>query len=277
MNDLYNRQSSLTLKKYHTCFVIGCGGIGNWVALDLALSGCIRDLILIDPDKIELSNLNRTIFDSTDIGCYKVDAIARHIALKRCDQMVYTMPYYMTENLAKTIIEKYFDGDSSYYRDDVCVVDCRDDIYDDCYCLNCKLYKVGYDGAEITIDGNPRLTKVYGQRGGSYSVTPSYVCSSQLAAMLVVNDMLYPKLHRMLDKGEVSVNLREHSALTEKEDFPYLQQRACYEYDEIGRINDMVNIDCTDIIGKFVEDKHEYIIPNDTWSNLPNGGETENE
>jgi len=171
-NSLYSRQKSLYLKKYSTAIVVGCGGIGNWVALDLALSGCVKDLYLIDPDMVEESNLNRTMFEYVDIGSYKVNCVARIIGRRRPEQNVYCVQAYMTDKLADTFISKII-KDNSYYHSDVVVVDCRDDIFEDCYKFNCKLYKVGYDGMNMTINGNPRLSKVFGQRGGSYTVTPS--------------------------------------------------------------------------------------------------------
>ena len=276
--ELYNRQTSLKLLNYSNAIVIGCGGIGNWVALDLALSGCVEDLYIIDPDTVEESNLNRTLFDYTDIGCYKVDSVCKQIQIRRPEQNVYSMKCYMNDGLAKQFIAKLFNNDNTYYHSETVVVDCRDDIYDDCYQLNCKLYKVGYDGADITIDGNPRLTEVYGQRGGSYSVTPSYVGSSQMAAILVVNDILYPKICQMVQKNETSESTIDRiDSESKKEDFPYINSRPCFEFDEFGRLNDSINLNVCDILGKFVEDGHTYIKPNPDWSNLPNIVKEENE
>ncbi len=263
--ELYSRQSSLKLKNYDYVIVVGIGGIGNWVALDLALSGCVRNLIIIDPDVVEESNLNRTYFDYSDIGCFKVDCVSKHINLRRPEQLLYVCREYMTENLATKIIEKYI-GDNSYYHTNIAVIDCRDDVYDDCYQFNCKLYKVGYDGMSISIDGNPRLTKVFGQRGGSYTVVPSYIGSAQLSAILVCNDLLYPRAYAKLSSSAV-INIEDSS---QEEVFPYLNKRVCYEHDELGRLNDTVNIDCIDIIEKFVEKQHEYIKPNASFTNLPN-------
>ncbi len=271
-SELYSRQTMLHLKKYKTVLVVGCGGIGNWVALDLALSGRVENLYLVDPDTVEESNLNRTMFEYTDIGLYKIDCIARQIMLRRPAQKVFLMRKLLNDTLVENFIKKEI-VDNSYYHADVCIVDCRDDVYDDCYVANCKLYKVGYDGMDVSIDGNPRLTKVFGQRGGSYTVTPSYVGSSQLAALLVVNDMLYPKTERMLDKNQISRDdVLNITQISELETFPYIHSRPGFEYDEIGRLNDTVSLNCSDIIHKFVENPHEYVVPNDDFSNLPNGG-----
>ncbi len=62
--------------------IIGLGGIGSPVAQYLAAAG-IGSLILIDNDKVELSNLHRQIlFNETDIGYYKAErakAVLSHV------------------------------------------------------------------------------------------------------------------------------------------------------------------------------------------------------
>ena len=55
--------------------VIGCGGIGSLVAMQLAGAG-VKDLVLIDPDVIEESNLNRQfLWRRKDVGRAKVDVL----------------------------------------------------------------------------------------------------------------------------------------------------------------------------------------------------------
>ncbi|MCP4696643.1 MAG: ThiF family adenylyltransferase [Gammaproteobacteria bacterium] len=56
--------------------IVGIGALGNEVARILALSG-VRRLLLCDPDRVELSNLNRCgLFRESDIGRLKVEAAA---------------------------------------------------------------------------------------------------------------------------------------------------------------------------------------------------------
>lgn len=59
--------------------VIGCGGIGSLTALTLIGAG-IRNITLIDDDKIEESNLNRQLLRTrSDIGQYKVNILFQAI------------------------------------------------------------------------------------------------------------------------------------------------------------------------------------------------------
>lgn len=56
--------------------VVGLGGIGSWVLQSLVLGG-VQKFILIDPDCVEISNLNRQcLFSFADLGRSKVLAAA---------------------------------------------------------------------------------------------------------------------------------------------------------------------------------------------------------
>lgn len=59
--------------------IIGCGGIGNFVAVPLATAG-VGHLLLVDHDEVELSNLTRQImFTESDVGACKVDVLKKRI------------------------------------------------------------------------------------------------------------------------------------------------------------------------------------------------------
>jgi ThiF family len=58
-----------------THYVIGCGGIGSWLAPSLNLLVGVQNTCMIDGDKLEEKNLNRQLFSEDDVGKYKVHAL----------------------------------------------------------------------------------------------------------------------------------------------------------------------------------------------------------
>jgi molybdopterin/thiamine biosynthesis adenylyltransferase len=66
-----------------TALVLGCGGLGNGVAMGLCRLG-VRKLILVDMDDVEATNLNRQILFTKDVvGMRKVDVPPLHLFLNR--------------------------------------------------------------------------------------------------------------------------------------------------------------------------------------------------
>jgi len=59
--------------------IVGLGALGNEVAKNLTLAG-VGNLTLLDFDKVESTNLNRTVlFSAKDVGSQKVEAAARSL------------------------------------------------------------------------------------------------------------------------------------------------------------------------------------------------------
>ncbi len=68
--------------------VIGAGALGNEILKNLALLG-FRRIVIIDLDRIEESNLSRTVlFRNSDIGHFKADVAARSVAAMLPDAIV---------------------------------------------------------------------------------------------------------------------------------------------------------------------------------------------
>jgi molybdopterin/thiamine biosynthesis adenylyltransferase len=65
--------------KRSTALVVGVGGLGSPVAMYLAAAGVGR-LVLVDPEVVELSNLNRQVLHwTTDLGRAKVESAAEKL------------------------------------------------------------------------------------------------------------------------------------------------------------------------------------------------------
>lgn len=67
------------LQRSHV-LIVGLGGIGTWVAQGLSLAG-VKRFTLVDPDIIEMTNLNRQcLFALTDVGKTKVEVAANKLS-----------------------------------------------------------------------------------------------------------------------------------------------------------------------------------------------------
>ena len=86
INDIFQRQlvligeKNFTKLQSATVVICGLGGVGSYITEALARCGIGR-LILIDHDKVDISNINRQLcaLQST-VGQYKVDVISARIA-----------------------------------------------------------------------------------------------------------------------------------------------------------------------------------------------------
>lgn len=63
-------------------YVIGCGGVGSWLASAVARLGDVNQMILVDGDKLEEKNLDRQLFSIEEVGLNKAEALARRLKCK---------------------------------------------------------------------------------------------------------------------------------------------------------------------------------------------------
>ena len=61
-----------------TVAVCGLGGLGSNIAIALARAG-IGKLLLIDFDRVDITNLHRQQYKVNQIGLYKADALAENL------------------------------------------------------------------------------------------------------------------------------------------------------------------------------------------------------
>ena len=167
----------------HSAVVVGLGGIGSWIAVDLALVG-IGTLILYDTDTVEASNLNRTLFKLSHIGQRKTKAVKDLIAERRKDTIVITNEVHFTaEHLLKLEgIDYLFDcSDTTKLKDSLAQVEGLP-----------RYIKLGYDGFEGTVSVNDFESGRWGE-DSSYTVTPSFFAPPQLLSAIGVTEMLLVK------------------------------------------------------------------------------------
>ena len=77
---LYERHGEDVQKKFSaaTIALCGLGGLGSNIAISLARAG-IGKLILIDFDKVDISNLHRQQYKASQIGMNKTDALRNNL------------------------------------------------------------------------------------------------------------------------------------------------------------------------------------------------------
>ncbi len=198
--------------------VVGLGGIGNWIAMDLALIG-VGSLILFDDDKIENSNLNRTLFKLSQAGEYKTKAVKQLIVERRKNIIVVTNEeQFKAEYLHKyNGIDYLFDctdttrlkNDLSQYNKTIPKPGTKtksSSVLDDTDVLKFPKYaKLGYDGFHATMCFNDFSTGKWGEES-SYTVTPSFFGTPQIVSAFAVIEMLI-KTKRV--NGTVNMNVRK--------------------------------------------------------------------
>ncbi len=175
----------------YVAIVAGLGGIGSWLALDLALVG-VGTLILFDTDTIEASNLNRTLFKLSQIGQPKVKAVKDLIMERRKDVIVIAN----NEHFSPKQLLKYNGAD--YVFDCTDTVKLKNALFDlrendSTGSLFFPQYiKLGYDGYEGTLCINDFSTGLWGEES-SYTITPSFFGTPQILSALGVIEMLMKK------------------------------------------------------------------------------------
>ncbi|MEE1087153.1 MAG: thiamine biosynthesis protein ThiF [Schaedlerella sp.] len=91
--DLHKRFSSATIA------VCGLGGLGSNIAIALARAG-IGKLLLIDFDRVDITNLHRQQYKANQIGLYKADALA--------ENLLEIAPYMELQTVTEKITEENF-------------------------------------------------------------------------------------------------------------------------------------------------------------------------
>jgi len=177
--------------------VIGCGGIGSWVAILSAMSG-VGTLYLFDPDMLEESNRNRLPFCQGSINRPKVEIVEEYIRAIRPEATVVAIP----DKLEGLLLNIQLSLGSVF-------VDCTDSpkaqfsIYNTCKKIGHRYIRAGYDGTRIMVTSNVSGWIKTDVEEENYAVNPSWVVPAVTVAALAVG-----KLMKYFDQ-EVSLDISE--------------------------------------------------------------------
>ena len=200
---IYERQNLITdLDVPQTVSVIGCGGTGFWTAFLLAMSG-VEELILVDTDMVEVSNLNRLPLEENAVGKKKTEALKNLILSIRKQVRI---------EVQDMRIEKPID--CQILRGDIFC--CTDNLKSQqIICAFCKkndlnYQRIGYDGTILNVSKTFPLSLKEIELESGYTVTPSWVIPAVLAAAAGVASRTYKELCLMDDLGKIHIQHSSH-------------------------------------------------------------------
>ena len=229
ITEINNRQSKIIPDLSSSIAIVaGLGGIGSWVALDLALIG-VGSILIYDTDKIEASNLNRTLFKESQIGQFKTEAVKELIVERRKDCLVLSFEEFFEAEMLNKLdgVEYFFDcTDTTRLKDSMYEFKVKKKMEfeelkkkDEMKSKSKKTktsettttnpypaqtvnqiqeykfpqyVKLGYDGFEGTICLNDFNAARWGT-DSSYTVTPSFFGTPQMLSAAAVIEMLIVK------------------------------------------------------------------------------------
>ncbi len=124
LEDKYNLVNDKTI------LIIGLGGVGSYTAETLARTG-IKKLILVDFDKVDITNINRQLIAlTTTVGAYKVDVFEERIKTinPKCEVVK------IKEFISKENLDIIFRENIDYVVDACDTIETKKEII--LYCLN---------------------------------------------------------------------------------------------------------------------------------------------
>ena len=200
---IYERQRLIEgLEIPEVASVVGCGGTGFWTALLLAMSG-VKELILLDSDIVEVSNLNRLLLQESSVGKKKAEALKELISGIRKEIRI---------EIQDMRIEKPID--CQILRGDIFC--CTDNLKSQqIICAYCKknelsYQRIGYDGTILNVSKTFPLSLKDADDERGYTVTPSWVIPAVFAAAAGVSSRAYKELCLMDDIGKLHIQHSSH-------------------------------------------------------------------
>lgn len=184
MDDLYLRQDKMEINNDQSVVIVGVGGIGFNVGLQLVMSG-VKKITVFDGDFLESHNMNKLPIPFSYIGMNKAEVFERFSEKVRPECDITAVPGEFNEFLVP--------NNANW------IVDCTDKlsvqreikkVADE---LDVKYLKAGYDGEDMSIHNNlpPSMwSETGGEGSGGYTIVQSWVCPAFIVSALTVAKIL---------------------------------------------------------------------------------------
>lgn len=195
---IYDRQNMITdLKIPKVASVVGCGGTGFWTAVLLAMSG-VEELILVDYDTVEASNLNRLPLEDSHVGMRKAVVTRDFIEHIRKPVRIEVHDSRIKKAEDCTILRGtiFCCTDNLKSQQVICAYSKKNNI---------PYQRIGYDGTVLNVSKAFPLSFEEATDEGGYTTTASWVIPAVLAASIGVSSRLYKELCIMDDIGKIHI------------------------------------------------------------------------
>src|SRR5271154_6696146 len=174
--EFYIRQEALGIRTDQRVAIVGCGGVGSWVAYFLALAG-IDSIALYDGDTVEGHNLHRLPLTPREIGMRKSEAVAQ--LLQNARPMIHVTPRLHFDPTVHTLAD--FDvvvcsTDSLKSRQMVLAAAAQ---------ASCYYYEAGADGERCSISGPSESWETPLEGDTGYAHVPVFVGPCTMAASMI--------------------------------------------------------------------------------------------
>lgn len=176
---IYDRQEEL-IRPPRCVHIVGCGGVGTWAAIMLAMAG-VPHLHLYEDDTVEESNLNRLPYASGAIGKPKLELLSKMLHKLRPDVEL-TLHGRFEPLLHKFSSQDRVIGAVDTMRD-------RQQIYNACQETGVYYVDVGAESHHCTVSDSPAEWAFTEDRPGYF--TPIWVAPVVVAAGLAVAAVVY--------------------------------------------------------------------------------------
>lgn len=179
--------------------VVGCGGVGTWVAAMLAMSGA-AELDLYDSDTLSTDNLSRLPYPESEVGQPKARLLADWLRMLRPECHIRVFPHWQDfMPLERPVIVSCVDSHKV-----------RSALYKECERQDVQYVDVGADGFSANVDSRPAEFDI--AQGNNYQrgiYAPTTMMAASMACHIVLTGSIARYARISFDPKAARFNLQE--------------------------------------------------------------------